>query len=569
MVDSIPVAETRASADLTGAVTRLGWPRVTLLFVGFAALGFALFRPALVGPPVSDDLVYIVYNPYIAELSAENLREILDPWGAPATNTVNYAPVHLLLHALEVQLLGEHLYGYHVVNVLVHALNALLLVLLLLRSGIPWSFALLGGALFAVHPANVEVVAWVSQLKTSAALAWGLGALLTMRRHPLLASALFALALLTKAAVACILPMAVAFTWVRRPQTEGSGGWRLMAFWTLLLAIYAVPEFAAFRYSVAVDVPAYADVWVHARTIAAIGMRYLVMAATGIGVSAFQEPAPALAWSDPWFMASLPVGAVLGWRTWVGLRNRREEAGYWVGAAAAFVPVSQIFPFIFPMGDRYLYFILPGLIGGSLLAGREVGRRLAPEARRRRFSQVVLVAAGVACLFFAAKSAQRAQLWRSELLLLADAARHFPDGGSAHFVRALQAISAGDKQGAVVALRDAVDRGFDRVRDLDRDSLLEPIRDTPEFRELMREIAGRRIALGRERGYTSQLWLHQMAAAHRQREEYAEAAENLERALQTEGPLDEALLRRELNEVRRLSAARERGSPDAAPGDGE
>jgi len=65
---------------------------------------------------------------------------------------------------------GE-VFGYHLVNVAVHALNSVLLVALLLRSRLPAAVALLGGLVFAVHPANVEAVAWISQLKTNGALA--------------------------------------------------------------------------------------------------------------------------------------------------------------------------------------------------------------------------------------------------------------------------------------------------------------------------------------------------------------------------------------------------------------
>ena len=50
------------------------------------------------------------------------------------------------------------------------------------------------------------------------------------------------------------------------------------------------------------------------------------------------------------------------------LVRRREEGAWWLCAAVGFAPVSQFFPFEFPIGDRYLYFILPGLFGGVTLA---------------------------------------------------------------------------------------------------------------------------------------------------------------------------------------------------------
>jgi hypothetical protein len=58
------------------------------------------------------------------------------------------------------------------------------------------------------------------------------------------------------------------------------------------------------------------------------------------------------------------------------MRRRREESAWWVGAAAGWLPVAQIgTTFIHPMADRYLYFALPGLIGGCGFAARDALRR--------------------------------------------------------------------------------------------------------------------------------------------------------------------------------------------------
>jgi tetratricopeptide (TPR) repeat protein len=491
--------------------------------------------------------------------------EIFDPWGPAKLYAANYAPVHLLLTAVERHIFADWLPGYHLVNVGIHAANAVLLVAWLRGAGIAAGASLAAGLFFLVHPANVEAVAWASQLKTNASLAFALGALLAWRRAPPLALGLFALSLGTKASGLFALPTAAVWLWASPAASRRD--WLWLAAWTGIAGLYAMPQFASFAHLGRVEVAAYADPWVHLRSVAAVGARYLVMAPTAIGVSAWQDPDPARSWLDPWWLASLPLLGVLAWRLAAGLRARRLEAAFWVSAAAAFAPVSQVFPFATPVADRYLYFILPGLLGGVLLwvqgalpARWRAAREGSPDPR-------VLALAALALAWIAAlgwQTAGRAKIWQSETRLLLDAARHYPEGGTAQILRARRAAQAGDVATAMAALRIAVDRGLDRFTALEQDPGLAPIRQTPEFRALMREMAGRWIELAKRRGYSTQPELRFMAIAHSTRGEYAAAVDALEAALVAGGPQDE-LIRSELAAARARLAG-ERGSE---PGGGD
>ena len=176
--------------------------------------------------------------------------------------------------------------------------------------------------------------------------------------------------------------MAVVFTWIARDPEDGwRVHWRWLGLWALILALYAWPEFFAFG-RVGQAGGLHPDAWVHVRTMAAIGARYLAMAATSYGVAAFHEPARALSWLDPWWLAGLAAGALLAVRCALALVRRREEAAWWVWAAASYAPISQVFPFLYPMADRYLYTILPGLLGAVMLVAREAWTRLEPRLRR-------------------------------------------------------------------------------------------------------------------------------------------------------------------------------------------
>jgi hypothetical protein len=533
-----------------------------LLFAGFAILSFAVYRPALQGEFLSDDIEVIVKNPFVSALSLENLAAIVDVRSGEKSFTGNYAPIAELLTALERHFFGDRVSPYHAVNVLLHALNAVLLVAWLRSSRLPAAGALLGGLLFTLHPANVEAVAWMSQLKTDAALALSLAALLTFRPAPLAGTLLFAAALLTKASALFALPTAAALVWARGGGPGGGARhWAWVAVWALIFGLYAVPEFSSFERFGEVDVEPYPDAAAHLRSVAAFGSRYLVMAATSYGLSAFHQPEPVHSLLDPWWLAALPAAALFLWRIAVSLRRRSEEAAYWVAAAAGYAPISQVFPFLFPMGDRYLYFVLPGLIGGSLFLASEVHRRLAaaaatgraPPASKRGISRAAIACSLALAAFFGVRSAERAGVWRNETYLLLDAARHYPDGGPANLLRARRAAQAGDVTGAIEALRRAEEHGFANFMNLPNDPALAPIARTQAFHDFVRDMAGRWIERSRGWGHMNQAQYHLLAHAHMIRDEIPEAKTALEKAIAAGGP-QEAVLRSELAQLRAIAA---------------
>jgi predicted membrane-bound dolichyl-phosphate-mannose-protein mannosyltransferase len=208
-----------------------------------------VYRAVLHGPFISDDIGYIVANPYTRDLTLGSVWALFDPFGAANFYTANYAPIHLLLTAVERNIFAGNFLGYHVVNILTHALNSVLLVALLRRSHLPGPIALAGGLFFALQPANVEAVAWISQLKTNASLAFSLGALLAFERRPAAATALFTLALLTKASATFALPMAATLLWVRGNTADAVQTGRWLAAWTLIFCLYAILQRDGWRRS--------------------------------------------------------------------------------------------------------------------------------------------------------------------------------------------------------------------------------------------------------------------------------------------------------------------------------
>jgi tetratricopeptide (TPR) repeat protein len=115
------------------------------------------YLPALRSGFIWDDDDYVTRN-----LALRSLRGLEGIWFRPGS-TVQYYPLDFTSHWIEYHLWGLRPLGYHVTNVLLHALNAVLLWLALKRLKIPWSWWV--ATVFALHPVNVESVAWITERK--------------------------------------------------------------------------------------------------------------------------------------------------------------------------------------------------------------------------------------------------------------------------------------------------------------------------------------------------------------------------------------------------------------------
>jgi len=183
------------------------------------------YWPALGAGWVWDDDYYVTRNPWLSGWTG--LRRLWTPG-----NTPQYYPLVFTTFWIEHALWGLAPLGYHLVNVLLHAANALLVVRLCRRLEIPGAFLI--GALFALHPVHVESVAWVTERKNVLSALFYLLAFLAWLRFDAperdgagrpwrwyaLTFVCFVAALLAKT-VTCSLPAALilAMLWQRRPLT--------------------------------------------------------------------------------------------------------------------------------------------------------------------------------------------------------------------------------------------------------------------------------------------------------------------------------------------------------------
>lgn len=122
----------------------------------------ALYNPVNRHPFVNyDDDRYVTENPHIQN----GLNWDTVAWAFTAEEQGNWHPLTWLSHALDYQLFHQNPTGHHFTSLLIHALNAVLLFLFLVYASGRFGPSLFVAALFALHPINVESVAWVAERK--------------------------------------------------------------------------------------------------------------------------------------------------------------------------------------------------------------------------------------------------------------------------------------------------------------------------------------------------------------------------------------------------------------------
>ena len=204
--NNLPTPGARSWAAAFGT----GWASLLLI-----ALTVVTFAPALNGQFLWDDDAHVT-RPELR--SAVGLTRI---WFEPGA-TQQYYPLLHTAFWVQHHLWGDAVFGYHLVSVLLHATSATLLWLILRRLAVEGAW--LAAAIFAVHPLQVESVAWISEQKNTLSLTFFLASLFLYldfdrdrrKSRYLLAVVLFVLGLLTKTIVATLPGVILVIFWWQR-----------------------------------------------------------------------------------------------------------------------------------------------------------------------------------------------------------------------------------------------------------------------------------------------------------------------------------------------------------------
>ncbi len=180
------------------------------LWLGLALVvaTIAVYSPVHGHPFASlDDGAYFYANPHVlGGVSWETVKWAFTSFGTATPDVPDWHPLAWLSHALDADMFAPGPAGPHDVNLLLHALNVLLLFLVLQHAtGMAARSAMVAG-LFALHPINVETVAWIAERKNLLSMTFfllALGAYGWYARRPgvgryLAVAALFALGLMAK-----------------------------------------------------------------------------------------------------------------------------------------------------------------------------------------------------------------------------------------------------------------------------------------------------------------------------------------------------------------------------------
>ena len=370
-----------AEARPRSAASALGRARIA---AALAAATLVAYLPALGGDFLWDDDAHVT-RPDLRSFSG--LARIWTDFGA----TQQYYPLLHTAFWVEHHLWGNAVVGYHLVNVLLHALSAVLLLSILRRLEIPG--ALLAAAVFALHPVHVESVAWITEQKNTLSLVFYLAAAYVYlrydeerrRRDYLRALALFVLGLLTKTVVAT-LPAAllVVFWWKR-----GRIAWRRDV---LPMVLWLVCGAAA----------GLVTAWIERSQLGAEGADFVLSPLQRILLAGrvvwfylgklawpahltFIYPRwsidPSASSSYAWALAALAVLAAL----WAMRRRSRAPlaaALLFVGSLFPVLGFVNVYPFVFSyVADHFQYLPSLAVIAATAAGVTLRARRLDPRAR--------------------------------------------------------------------------------------------------------------------------------------------------------------------------------------------
>jgi len=333
-----------------------------------------------------DDIHYVVANPNLDG----DLR-----WSLTAYHASNWHPVTWWSHMLDVHLFGLNAGSHHLMSVAIHAVNAVLLLTVLVMATGALGRSAICAALFALHPLNVESVAWISErknvLSTMLLLLTVMVWIIWTKRggvwRYVAVMVLFALGLMAKPMLVTVPLLLLALdVW---PLRRGLRIVEKIPFAALSAVCCVVTVVAQWRGGAVQSLETIALGQRLANAVAAYGW-YLAKAIWPSSLSVFY-PHPATLGETVSLYAVIGAGALLIVLSWVATRRPWLTFG-WIWYVSALVPVVGIVQVGHQAwADRYAYVPLIGFFVAVVWSIADLNLRWTPAA-----AALVLLALGIA-----------------------------------------------------------------------------------------------------------------------------------------------------------------------------
>src|SRR5713101_6941180 len=191
--------------------------RIRLFSLALIVATAVAYLPAWNGKPIWDD------NAHITQPELRSWHGLVEVWTQVGATQQYYPLVHSVFW-IEQKLWGDSVLGYHLVNIFLHGFAAIVLLQILLRLKVPGAW--LAAGLFALHPVQVESVAWISEIKNTLSGLFFFCSILAYLNFDQNRSrvayfgslALFLFGLMCKTAIAPLPAIILAVLWWRRGQ---------------------------------------------------------------------------------------------------------------------------------------------------------------------------------------------------------------------------------------------------------------------------------------------------------------------------------------------------------------